>query len=217
MSVTEMSEKQAKETAKERDDYECRFCGITQEEHKETYERGLHAHHIVKSNDGGIDHPDNLITVCEGCHKTLEHTQADALSRIREDHTQNLREEYEDRINALEAEIEELEEATSEVFAWMESSNMQIHVLLKGFIDPEVLVYTDRDKAAKEYMDYDGASKLKTMTVGVEDTLTEKFRFTSTDKVEINLNPTGGSYFDDGERVNPEKYLSSDIPNELRD
>jgi hypothetical protein len=73
----------AKQKAKERDGWECQFCGMDDDEHQDEYGRGLHAHHIVKDADGGADAPRNLITVCQPCHNTLERTQADALSRIK--------------------------------------------------------------------------------------------------------------------------------------
>jgi len=74
----------AKHKAKERDGWECQFCGMDNDEHKNSYGRGLHAHHIVKRNDNGPDTPRNYITVCRDCHRTLEDTQADAISALRD-------------------------------------------------------------------------------------------------------------------------------------
>jgi len=60
----------------ERDDYTCRACGMTDEEHREIYDRGLDVHHVVplrkfetkrKAND-----PENLVTACVPCHKRYE-------------------------------------------------------------------------------------------------------------------------------------------------
>ena len=68
----------------ERDGYECRFCGMSEEEHKLEHGKGLSIHHIIKARNGGSSEPENLITVCTGCHKTIESTQADALERIKE-------------------------------------------------------------------------------------------------------------------------------------
>jgi len=83
MSET-MNEKQAKQIAKDRDNWKCRFCGMTNEKHKKEHDAGLHAHHIIKQNDNGADHPDNLITVCKDCHVAIENTQANGLSQLRE-------------------------------------------------------------------------------------------------------------------------------------
>lgn len=85
----------------ERDDRECRFCGITNADHKEEQGRELSLHHIIKQKSGGSDDPENLITVCSSCHKTLESTQADALSRIannemKPDEKEELQEKVED-------------------------------------------------------------------------------------------------------------------------
>jgi len=79
---------QQRRKALERDNYECQFCGISEEQHQTDNERGLEAHHIIKERRGGKDHPDNLITVCRDCHNTLEQTQAEALTRIKERHVQ---------------------------------------------------------------------------------------------------------------------------------
>jgi hypothetical protein len=89
-----MSANKAKREAKQRDDYTCQFCGMTEEEHKSEYGRGIEAHHIIKQRKGGKDHPDNLITVCQECHKTLEKTQANAISQIQENILSIVEERY---------------------------------------------------------------------------------------------------------------------------
>jgi len=66
----------------ERDGYECRFCGTTNDEHLEQHGRGLEAHHILPRADGGPDTPANLITVCVSCHRTLESTHAKAVGQL---------------------------------------------------------------------------------------------------------------------------------------
>jgi hypothetical protein len=79
-------------TVLERDDYACRFCGIGDEEHREEHGRGLHAHHVIPDRDGGEDRPENLITVCGSCHRTLEHTHGRAVAEMkrREDYAEDL-------------------------------------------------------------------------------------------------------------------------------
>jgi len=79
-------------TVLERDDYACRFCGITDDEHREEYGRGLHAHHVIPEADGGEDRPENLITVCGSCHRTLEDTHGRAVADMkrREDYADDL-------------------------------------------------------------------------------------------------------------------------------
>ena len=61
-----------------RDRYTCRGagCGRT---------RFLHVHHIVGRENGGKNVPENLVTLCGGCHRTLhglaERVQWDASGR----------------------------------------------------------------------------------------------------------------------------------------
>lgn len=74
-----------------RDGYECRFCGVSNGTHEDEHGSGLHAHHIIPAADGGRDLPDNLITVCNSCHRTLEETHGRAVSEMqrREDYTED--------------------------------------------------------------------------------------------------------------------------------
>lgn len=66
----------------DRDGHACRFCGTSNEEHREEHDTGLHVHHIIPEGEGGEDTPENLITVCCGCHRTLENTHAKAVAQI---------------------------------------------------------------------------------------------------------------------------------------
>ena len=51
--------------AKWRDGYKCRACGKSK--HKDGVR--LEVHHIRRKADGGTDTPDNVVTLCEDCHK----------------------------------------------------------------------------------------------------------------------------------------------------
>ena len=51
--------------AKYRDGYRCRACGKSK--HKDGVK--LEVHHIIRRADGGTDTPDNVVTLCEECHK----------------------------------------------------------------------------------------------------------------------------------------------------
>lgn len=66
-----------RQKALKRDGYECRACGMPQEEHLETFGKGLDVHHVIPlaefedpeaANDIG-----NLVTACKSCHRTFEH------------------------------------------------------------------------------------------------------------------------------------------------
>lgn len=214
MSET-MSVNTAKERAKERDGWECRFCETTEDEHQDEYGRGLHAHHLIKSRDGGLDHPDNLITVCETCHKILENTQADALSRIKGEHTEEVKERYQRRIDALEADLRKERNSETEMFGWFDQTTTRVHILLKGPFDPEIEFYEDRDDAAEAYAEYDGGAKMITRKVHFGETAAENFRFATTDKASVNVASNGEDYFSDSQEAGV-GFWSSDIPESLQ-
>ena len=52
--------------AKWRDGYKCRVCGASRR--KDPNVR-MEVHHIRRKADGGTDTPDNVVTLCEDCHK----------------------------------------------------------------------------------------------------------------------------------------------------
>ena len=53
-----------KSYAKYRDGYKCRACGKGKKDGKK-----LEVHHIIRKADGGTDVPENVVTLCEDCHK----------------------------------------------------------------------------------------------------------------------------------------------------
>lgn len=62
---------------RERDDYECQICGLSQEEHRQKNGCKLHVHHIIpirqfESGKKRANEPPNLITVCAQCHSRWE-------------------------------------------------------------------------------------------------------------------------------------------------
>jgi hypothetical protein len=70
------------EEIRERDNYECRICGMSNKEHLEKNEKSLDVHHITpkyefENDDGEVDYKkanrdENLITVCKCCHGKIE-------------------------------------------------------------------------------------------------------------------------------------------------
>jgi len=113
----------AKQKAKERDNHECQFCGISDEEHKERHAAGLHAHHILKQSDGGDDVPSNYITVCHQCHSTMESSHAKALSQLRGNILNTVKEEF--------VAKEEVEEVLSERVVTPSSVEAEVEYQLK--------------------------------------------------------------------------------------
>lgn len=57
---------------KERDNHKCQKCGMTEEEHRKKFGRGLVVHHIIPrrlfTDKDKADSPFNLITLCDKCH-----------------------------------------------------------------------------------------------------------------------------------------------------
>lgn len=223
-TLQKMSPRKAKQKAKERDGWECRFCGEPNEKHKKKHDCGLHAHHIIKDNDGGKDHPSNLITVCRECHDLLEKTQAEALSRIKksknDEEKQVLREEIQKQqkqIQELEGDLIQERNKNNRVYAWLEDTHIKIHIVLVGTVNPSVKTFIDKEQAAKEYVENDSATTLLNTKCKISDLAKESLRYTSDNDVEFKFKPTGGLYFDDGEKPLqyyrdevPEKYLEND-------
>lgn len=67
-----------REKALQRDNHECRACGMTQSEHKQEKGEQLHIHHIRPFRKYGIENHqeanrlENLITLCQRCHTRWE-------------------------------------------------------------------------------------------------------------------------------------------------
>lgn len=66
-----------RQTVRQRDNFKCQVCGMTEEEHIEDCGRSLNVHHQTPArefDDPHVrNHPDNLITLCASCHVKVEH------------------------------------------------------------------------------------------------------------------------------------------------
>ena len=118
--MTNPTFRKTREVALERADHECAFCGVTDDQHRNDYGMGLDVHHIIPRSAGGTDKPNNLLAVCRGCHKTLEHSQGAALKQITEttvarSEQQEKQDELEKQISRLEAHNDELVERIHEL------------------------------------------------------------------------------------------------------
>jgi transposase-like protein len=68
-----------RQKAIERDSGECRACGMSREQHKETFGADLHVHHVIpfdnfESHEAAND-LGNLVTACLPCHRRYEGLQ----------------------------------------------------------------------------------------------------------------------------------------------
>ena len=63
----------------QRDNHECRFCGVSDEAHRDEHGQGLDVHHVIPRADGGNDSPRNLAALCRSCHRTMETLHAQAI------------------------------------------------------------------------------------------------------------------------------------------
>jgi hypothetical protein len=111
---SEESWRKTRQKVIDRDDSQCRFCEITNEQHKEKSDKGLSVHHIIPQADGGTDDLDNLIAVCSSCHRTLEETQGKALSQLKNESqdadetiekTREVMMEYEESVDTADDEL----------------------------------------------------------------------------------------------------------------
>lgn len=73
----------ARESTLERDKYECQHCGKKWNDHYAEKGAGLEVHHIVKARlfteKENANHPQNLITLCEKCHRKWEPLSGDGI------------------------------------------------------------------------------------------------------------------------------------------
>lgn len=89
---TQSEWREVREEVLARDGHECRFCGVTNEQHEEEYGRGLDVHHIIPEGDGGDDVPNNLVALCRSCHRTMESLHGQAMGELakKEDYADDL-------------------------------------------------------------------------------------------------------------------------------
>jgi len=174
----------------DRDGYECRFCGMSNESHKDEYGRGLSAHHIIKNRSGGSNNRKNLITVCESCHKTLESTQADALERLQKNEYESselksLRaknERLKEELESAQQESDRAVEFASDISQGIrnildERVSVTLHAVHESRFNTSRLLYigTDEDLAWEAYQKSDYHTTLETASVDVE--LFEQMRY----------------------------------------
>ena len=67
---------QVQKYGKIRDNYECAFCGRTEDELDE--DERMEGHHVVEYHEGGPAALENIITLCSTCHKAYHAGEIDA-------------------------------------------------------------------------------------------------------------------------------------------
>jgi len=126
-----------RENVLKRDGYECRFCGITDSKHRDLHDSGLHAHHIVPRSDGGGDNLNNLISVCAGCHRTLEETHAKAVGELKQ--SESYRQELENVQATTRATYAGVDDIVDELIRFLDDHPLferEIGVLREGGLLP---------------------------------------------------------------------------------
>ena len=91
-----------------RDKHQCRFCGMTEDEHREVNNRSLDVHHIIPRDDSGEDCLENLVALCRSCHRTLEALHGQAIGSLVNVEPGVSR--AEDRLTAVLHQIQDVEE-----------------------------------------------------------------------------------------------------------
>jgi len=78
--------KEQRSKALERANYNCESCGLTDKEHREKYDYGLHVHHIIARDNFADNDPEqnkleNLSVLCHRCHEMYEGTNLSPVQR----------------------------------------------------------------------------------------------------------------------------------------
>lgn len=191
-----------RQTVLERDGRRCQFCGVTEEQHKDEKGRSLDIHHIIPRRAGGSDDTKNLISVCVGCHRTLEATQANALERIKKnefdkgngDEIETIKEELDgmkenwvDEIDAHSDTLTAVEELAEE------SIRVTVHIVHETRFKTSRVLYVgmDEERAMEKYKKSENHVTMETASVTVDDWL-EQFKSSVANDIisDTDLRPT---------------------------
>ena len=78
--------KKQRKKARERDNHECRCCGLTASEHVDQFGHNINTHHLVPRHEFETEEDfhglSNLLTVCAHCHNVLEKYFPDLESQV---------------------------------------------------------------------------------------------------------------------------------------
>lgn len=147
---------------------ECHFCGITEKQHKQEYDRGLDTHHKVPSRLGGSADMRNLIPLCRNCHAKLESITQDILPKGHsKEYNQVRKEDWEDFTAKSEHEAELAEAFKHLKQALKQRNGIEVHVVHEFKVVTSELRYvgTDEEKAIKKYQECENSATLETARV----------------------------------------------------
>jgi len=173
-----------RKVALERANHECAFCGVTDEQHRQDNGSGLDVHHVLPRSAGGSNKPSNLLAVCRGCHKTLEHSQGAALKEIRDadlsgrDELEKQVKEFSERnaelhnaVNGLVERVHELERRNRDVDYYKEllgMLNVRGEVVTRK-LGTKTYCTTDSEKAMEHYKEWGSCIEQMSLFVSESD------------------------------------------------
>lgn len=121
----------AKAACLNRDNYTCRCC--------KTKKGTLHAHHIVYRSNGGSDTLDNLITLCENCHKKLHDGKLESFeSKLKGKKKGQLK--YATQMNSIRLQLLKYYPEAIETFGFITKENRQLAGLEKTHYNDAVVI-----------------------------------------------------------------------------
>lgn len=101
-----LSADRVKELVRERDGYACTKCGMTDEQHRATYNQTLQVHRVVPGSDYSLA---GCVTVCQVCHGPLPRRPRSGVKKAQRPGVTGVYVELPDeQVAALDALIERL-------------------------------------------------------------------------------------------------------------
>lgn len=162
-----------------RDDYTCQNCGIKGKNHGSTE---LHAHHIVPVSKGGSHDTNNLVTICDQCHKSIHNeskmarTEANRREKASPENYEGLKKGA-IKIRNIIAEIEDIHKRAD---SQLKKLHDYMEKMLK-YVDEPGMEAPEKLSSAyiKTYRSYDSnCSEIRSHLVEIKETISQ-FDFSS--------------------------------------
>ena len=114
-----------------RDHYTCQCC--------KTKKGTMHVHHIVYHSNGGSDKMDNLITLCEDCHKRLHDGELkDFESKLVGKRKGTLK--YATQMNSIRCQLLKMYPEAIETFGYITKANRELSSLNKEHYNDAIII-----------------------------------------------------------------------------